>query len=104
MFVAGSVVAYNAFSSFESGLQLRATFAAVSGLALDAVNSGSASGIVLTPPSTIECEHDSLMVSAGSAVVATSLPVDCSFALNVVGGPHTFQFTSQDAILNLSVS
>jgi hypothetical protein len=102
-FVAGSVVAYNAFSSFESGLQLRATFAEVSALAAQAVDEGSSRATLSLPASTIECGHDSLQVSTGPAAISESLPVDCDFSLNVGAGLHTILFTTRSAQLDLSV-
>jgi hypothetical protein len=104
LFVTGSVVVFNSFSSFESGLQLRATFAAISGVALQAVDSGSAKATMSIPASTIWCEHDSLTMSTGSATVAGDLPIDCNFSLNVGGGLHTLLFTRHSTLLSLSVS
>jgi len=103
LFVAGSVVVYNSFTSFESDLQLKATFAAVSNLASQAVVNGSAMERLSMPASTIACLGSSMTVSLGSQGLSQSLPVTCDFDLGVSSGVHTLMFRAVGARLNLSV-
>jgi hypothetical protein len=92
LFVAGSVLVYGAYSSFESGLSLHAGFDAISGLALKAEGGGIARATMSLPSSTISCEHGALSFSVGSASQTVSLPVDFSFSMKVSAGLHTLIF------------
>lgn len=104
LFVAGSVVAYNSFSAFESGLQLRAAFAAVSGLASQAIENGSSRGTMTLPDSTISCAGGSLSLSSGASTEGQSVPIACDFAVKVTGGSHVLRFSERYSHLVLSVT
>lgn len=104
LFVTGSIAVYNSFSTFESGLQLRATFAAISGLASQALQGGRANSTLVLPASTIGCDRGSLTVTIGSGSIAQRLPANCNFALNLSAGPHSLAFLSEHHELNISVS
>ncbi|HYC11874.1 MAG TPA: hypothetical protein VEC02_04350 [Nitrososphaerales archaeon] len=102
-FVAGSVVTYASFSSFDSELQLRAAFATMAGLASEAIRNGSAGAAVLLPSSTIACAGGSLSLSAGNYTESENVPVSCDFHVSVNQGSHLLQFSDRSAWLFLSV-
>lgn len=104
LFVAGSVLTYDSFSSFESGLQAKAAFASVSELASQALNEGESSGVVVLPRSTISCSGGTLTLDSGSFSVAQGVPCACSFDIEVTGGPHVVGFSKGPAGLSLSVT
>lgn len=104
LFVGGSVVAYNSFSSFESGLQLRATFAAVSSLATQAIENGSSRASITLPDSAISCHGGSLSVTSGTATEGQDVPASCDFYVRVGGGPHIIRFREVSSQLELSVT
>ncbi len=104
LFVSGSVVVYGSFTSFESDLQLRATYAAVSNLASQAAENGSATASLSMQGTTIGCSGDSLVVSVGSKGLAGSIPSSCDFVLDVPSGVHDLTFEALGKGLNLSVS
>lgn len=104
LFVAGSVAVYGNFSSFQSGLSLRAEFEAVSGLASKAVQNGSARASMSLPPSTIACRGGILSVAVAGASLNESLPLGCAFTVAVPGGVHTLSFTDGSSGLGLTVT
>jgi len=104
LFVTGSVAVYDSFSSFESGLQLRATFADVSGLASQAILGGRASAALVLPTSTFGCTGGSLSVTIGSGSITQRFPAACNFDLTVDAGPHTIAFLDEHQQLSISVS
>ncbi len=104
LFVGGSVVAYASFSSFESGLQLRATFTAVSGLAARALDNGSSEATLVLPDSTIMCVGNSLSVSSGTSTEGQTVAASCDFYFRVNAGSHVLHFTELSSRLVLSVT
>lgn len=103
LFVAGSVVTYDSFSAFASGLQLRAASSSVSRLAAEAVTDGSSSGAVNVPTTTIRCTDGVLVFASGGQTVQQGVGADCDFALGVPGGTHSFTFQYASQRLNLTV-
>ena len=104
LFVAGSVMTYDSFSSFESGLQFRADFAAVSDLVSQAVHRGSSSATISLPTSTFRCQDGSLTMTSGSSVDSLLVPEGCDFVLEVKGGSHVVDFIVQSSQLLLKVN
>jgi hypothetical protein len=104
LFVGGSVAVYASFTTLESDLQLKTTFAAVSGLAQLSIEDGTSKMAMAVPGATIACENGSLAVSLGSKGIARSVPVECDFALDVSPGYHDLEFTTTGSHLMLSVS
>jgi hypothetical protein len=104
LFVAGSVMTYDHFSSFESGLQFRADFAAVSGLVSKAVEQGSASATISLPDSTFRCQGGSLTMTSGSSTDSLSVHDGCDFLLEVKGGAHVVDFIVRSSQLVLKVN
>lgn len=103
LLVAGSVVVYDGFTAFESGLSLRATFDGVSGLAAEAMANGSATATMTVPSSTIGCHGGTLDVAAGGSALEESIPLGCAFAVPVSAGVHTLEFRDVSSQLELSV-
>lgn len=103
LFVAGSVLVYGNFSSFESGLSLRASFGAVYALASRALGNGSAQATLSLPSSVISCHRGVLGVSVGSLSENGSFPMGCDFTYTVPGGVHTLLFRADASQLDLSV-
>jgi NO-binding membrane sensor protein with MHYT domain len=100
IFVAGSVGAYGAFSSFESNLQLRTTFASVSDLASSASLHGTSMASLEFPPSsTLSCSEGTLSLTTGPSVLAGSIPLNCQFAINLSAGNHKVTFSVHDNTL-----
>ena len=104
LLVAGSVEEYGNYTSFESGLALRAEFDAISGLALKAAENGSASMTMSVPSSTVACHRGVITVSAGGASLEESLPVACAFTAGIPTGTHTFAFKDSSTVLLLAVT
>ncbi len=104
LFVAGSVLVYESFATFESGLSLRATFEGVSGLVSNAIANGSATATMSIPSSTIACQGGTLSVKVGGSVLEDRVPLGCSFAVTVPAGVHTVEFRDDSSRLELSVS
>jgi len=104
LFIAGSVVVYNSYSSFESDLELRATFAAVSSLASQAAENGSSMAELSMPATTIGCEGNSLIVTLGSKTLGQNLTTKCDFMLNIPSGVHKLLFKMGGTGLALSVT
>ena len=104
LFIAGSAATYGTFSSFEAGLQFRAAFAAVSGLASEAVMNGSSAASVSLPALTIRCQGGGLSVASGSLSETQNLPVACDFSVVVSGGPHVVRFSENSSRLVISVT
>lgn len=104
LFIAGSVITYNSFSSFESGLQLRAAFAAVSGLASQAIVNGTSRASLTLPASIIRCEGGSLSLSTGTATERERAPMACDFVAPFNGGSYVLEFSTLSSRLVLSVS
>ncbi len=104
LFIAGSVATYGSFSSFESALQQKAAFAAVSGLASRAIQNGTSEATLSLPSSTIGCEGGSLSLSSGTFDGRQTMPVACDFSINVTQGPHLVRFTEVSDLLSLSVT
>ena len=92
LFVAGSVLVYTDDSSLESGLSLRATFYAVSGLVSKAITNGTAGATMAWPPSTVSCRDGLLAVEVGSSSMNESIPLGCGFTVPVPGGTHRVVF------------
>lgn len=103
LFVAGSVLVYGGFSSFESGVSLHATFAAVSSLASKAMEDGTAKGVVTLPGATIACHGGLLSVKVGSSSQNEALPLSCDFEETFSGGAATLVFTDESSRLSLAV-
>lgn len=103
-FVVGSVAAYGGFTSFESGVALRAEFASVSSLAQGAIQDGASRGTLSLPDSTISCRGGSLVVSSGSASQQTDVGVPCSFSVHVADGSHSLSFSEDRLGLSLAVT
>jgi hypothetical protein len=104
LFVAGSVLTYDSFSSFVSELQVRTEFASVTTLASQAMSNGSSRATLTLPSSVITCSGGSLTVSSGTAAEWGTLPVGCGFAVQVAAGAHVVRFTRSPSGLALSVS
>jgi hypothetical protein len=104
LFVAGSVMTYNSFSALESQLKFGGAYAAVTGLASQAVENGSSSGSLSLPMSTIKCEDGLLTVSSGQMSREQDLPVACDFNLHVSPGPHLLRFAVTSSRLILLVT
>ncbi len=103
LFVAGSVATYGSFSTFESGVQFRAEFQAVSALASAALVNGSSRGTYALPASTISCESGVLSVAAGSMSRSLSIGSPCEFLVVTTQGSHTLSFSMQSSRLTLAV-
>jgi len=104
LFVAGSVVTYTSFSTFEAGAQFSAEFHAVYALASAAVVNGSSRESLSLPASTIRCDSESLAIKAGSFNQSAQVEVPCSFAVTVPQGLHTLSFSLGSSGLDLVVS
>jgi hypothetical protein len=104
LFVAGSVATYASFSTFESGIQLRAAYGAVSALASQAIENGSARRTLSLPSSTISCHGGSLTLSSGPLTERQSMPAACDFVVNVSAGSHLLHFYEESSQLLLSVT
>lgn len=104
LFVAGSVITYSSFSSFESGLQFNAAFAAVSGLASQALRNGSARAYLTLPGSVIRCAGGELSISSGTMVDSQSFPVACDFTVGVLQGTHVVLFKEVSSRLSMMVN
>ncbi len=104
LFVSGSVVTYNSFSSWASGLQFHEAFSVISSLASQAMSNGSSRTTINLPTSSIQCHGGSLTLSSKSSSLSQSFPTDCSFSFNLERGAHTLIFTQESTQLSLSVS
>jgi hypothetical protein len=104
LFVAGSVVTYGSFSSFESSLQFRAEFQEVSSLASAALVNGSSRASLSLPTSTIGCSSGVLSVVAGPMNMSLGIGFPCEFHLNVIQGSHVLVFSVEGARLTAGVS
>jgi hypothetical protein len=104
LFVAGSVATYDSFSGFASGLQFKAASASIARLADEAVSSGSATGEVAVPASTLRCEGGVLTLASGNMTEQHWVPAACDFVLGVQGGVRSFGFRYQGQLLTISVS
>ena len=104
LFVAGSVVTYGSFSSFESTLQFKAEFQAVSALASAALVNGSSRESLSLPTSSIACGAGILSVVAGSMNGSLEVGLPCDFHVNVTQGNHLLVFSVRAASLTAEVS
>jgi hypothetical protein len=104
LLVTGSVVIYNSFTSYESGLQLRGALAAVAGVAESALQNGSARSMLPLPASTIGCERGTLYVSVGSGSISQGIDAGCDFRVTIGAGTHLVSFNVQSGQLDLAVS
>ena len=104
LFVAGSIATYDSFSSFETGLQFRADFAAVSGLVTQAIERGNSSATMTLLTSTFSCHRGSLTLSSGSSTEGLVVPVGCDFLVTTKEGAHVVGFTLQSSQLILTVT
>ena len=104
LFVAGSVLTYTSFSTFEAGAQFSAEFHAVYALASAAVVNGSSRETLSLPASTIRCESKSLAVMSGSFNQSARVEFPCSFAVTVPQGLRTLSFSFGSAGMGLVVS
>ncbi|HUH82342.1 MAG TPA: hypothetical protein VLX33_00515 [Nitrososphaerales archaeon] len=104
LFVGGSVLVYGEFTTFESGISLRAAFDGVSALASKAIVNGSATATLPVPSSTITCQGQTLSMTVGGSSLDEVLPLGCSFAVSVPAGVHTLKFCNDSSRLDLSVS
>ena len=103
LLVAGSVVVYNSFTSYEDELQLRGTFSVVAGIAQGALLNGSAKSTVPLPDSTIGCEAGTFYVSVGSDTISQTIPAACDFRTSVSAGTHLLSFSTTSGKLELEV-
>ncbi len=103
LFVVASVTVYSSFTSFEAGLQLRAAFQSLSGLASQALEDGSAKATISVPGSTLTCVGGTLELSTGGSTMTQKLPVGCDFSVGVPAGTRTFAFSVADGLLHVSV-
>ncbi len=103
LFVVASVVVYNSFTSFESGLQLRSAFQSLSGLVSQALEDGSAKATIAVPGSTMTCVGGTLELGTGASIMTQELPIGCDFSVGVPAGTHTFAFSVADGLLYVSV-
>lgn len=104
LFVAGSAVAYGEFAAFESGLSLRAAFSGVSELATEATVSGTAARTMSIPSSMITCQGGNLSMEVEGSALSERVPLGCAFAVSVLAGVHTLEFSDVSSELELSVS
>jgi len=102
--VAGSVVLYNSFASYESGLQLRETFSTVSGLVDRALQNGTERATLALPTSTIGCEEGTLYIRIGSEGISQSISAACNFQASVASGSYSVDFRTDSGRLELGVS
>jgi uncharacterized protein (UPF0333 family) len=104
LFVAGSVVTYNSFSSFASGIQVRLTSSAVERLASEAIANGTSSATVAVPQSDIRCAGGVLTVSADGVSQGQALGAACNFSVSLTGGAHRLVFRYSSSQLSMGVS
>jgi hypothetical protein len=104
LFVAGAVVAYSSFASFEAGIQLRAESASVSALVSQAAQNGSARASLSLPASVISCAPGALTIASSSGTVTLTPPTTCGFEVSLAGGLHTLRFSTNSSKLSLSVT
>jgi hypothetical protein len=104
LFVAGSVLTYDGFTTFESGLSLHASFDGVSGLVSEAIANGSATATMAIPSSAITCQGGKLSMKIGGSSLNESIPLGCAFEVSVPGGVRTLEFRDNSSQLEISVS
>lgn len=104
LLVTGSVVVYDSFTSYESGLQLRGAFTAVAEAANGALVNGSAASTLSLPESTIGCEGGTLYVSVGSGAISQGISAECDFQARVQAGTHLVSFKAASGQLDLEVT
>lgn len=104
MFVAGSVLVYGNYSSFQAGLSMRAELQAVSALATRAAQNGSAAATLSVSASTLSCQGGVLTVSVGRSSQSVTIAATCGFAVSISGGVHRLAFTCSASGLALAVS
>ena len=104
LFIAGSVGTYAAFSTFESNMQLKATFASVNDLAYTASIHGNARADLNFPPSTLSCAGGRLSLSTSDSVQSGTVPYDCQFTLILASGTHSVDFSVLGSKLIASVT
>ena len=104
LFVAGSVLVYGGYVSFESRLSLRAVFSGVSGLAERAIGNGSARQALALPSAVIGCHSGVLSVRVGGSEENETLKVGCGFSVSVPPGVHTLEFSDSASQLYLAVT
>jgi hypothetical protein len=104
LFVAGSVLVYDDYSSFESGLSSQVTLDAVSVLASRAIVNGSAAAAMSLPPTTLSCRDSVLSLKVGSSTLNESIPLGCNFTVAVPEGTHTVEFRTSASLLGVWVS
>ena len=104
LFVSGSVLVYDEFASFGSGLSLRAAFDEVSAVASQSLENGSATATLTLPPAEVSCSGGVLSVTIAGSSLNGSIPTGCAFAVNVPGGTSTFSFNCVSSRLELTVS
>jgi len=103
LLVGGSVVVYDSFTTYETGLQLRGTFSAVADVAESALQNGTARSTVLLPESTIGCEQGTFYVSVGSGTISQTIAAGCDFVARVSAGEHLLSFNATAGKLELAV-
>ncbi len=104
IFISGSAAAYANFSAMQADLRLRATFAEVSTLAGEALDTGSSRGTVDLPGAVIACRDGTLSVSSGPTVMEQSIPGSCDFEVRLSSGSHQVAFSGSYSGLSLSGS
>lgn len=104
LFIAGSVGTYGAFSTFQTNMQLKATFTSVSDLAYTASIHGTAQADLNFPPSTLSCAAGRLSLSTGTSVQSGTVPYDCQFSLALASGTHSVDFSVMGSNLVASVT
>ena len=104
LFISGSVVTYDSFSSFASGVQLRAAASTLGGLALEAMANGTATASVTIPSSVVRCGGGVLTVSSDGMSEGQNLAANCDFSVTIQGGAHRVRFSYSESLLSMAVS
>jgi hypothetical protein len=104
LFVAGSVTTYDSFSSYESGLNAKAEFSAITAMASLAVENGTSTGTIVLPRSSLSCASGTLSFTSGSVTLSASLGVPCGFAYALDNGAHRLDFAMKESSLSLEVT
>jgi len=104
LLMTGSVFVYNSFTSYETELQLRGTFAAVVNVADAALVNGSAVSTLTLPEATVGCQGSTLHLGVGSGEISQGIPAKCDFQARISAGTHLVSFRATSGRLDLSVS
>lgn len=104
MFVAGSVLSFGAFGSFETGVSAKNEYSALSVLAQEAAGGGSSRAVLSLPRSVVSCQGGVMTVESGTYSQKGGIGSPCNFAVSVEAGSHVVVFAEGRAGLNLSVA